>query len=321
MSPKISVIIPVCNIQEYVGPCIESVLTQTYDNLDIIIINDGSTDSSLAICEEYASRDNRIKIISQENKGLSTARNTGINLATGSYVSFVEGKDILSPLFIEVLYNLATSYNADIAQCSYTKIYSQDDEIRSKELLPTTFVFSNGEYIQKLYNEQYYPTNIVCWNKLYKRELWSDTRFPEGLLHADEYTIPMLLLSSEKTVITTETLYGYMQTNTDTLSAENQVKRYTSMLQTLNERHKIFVEKGMKELASMTKLKKAYFLYDLLTIEPQNKKALAEHRKLLFTLLSHPYASVRFKLSNIMLSFSPSFYRRYLYFPKASQLN
>lgn len=85
MSPKISVIIPVCNIQEYVGPCIESVLTQTYDNLDIIIINDGSTDSSLAICEEYASRDNRIKIISQENKGLSTARNTGINLATGSY--------------------------------------------------------------------------------------------------------------------------------------------------------------------------------------------------------------------------------------------
>lgn len=313
MSNLISIIVPVYNVQQYVGPCIESIIKQTYKNLEIIIINDGSVDGSLSVCEEYAEKDKRIKIISQKNGGLSAARNTGLDHARGEYIGFVDSDDRVSPVFVEVLFHLITTYHADISQCSYTKTENTHDEIRQKDFLPAISIYQQDEYIQKLYDARFYPSNIICWNKLYTKKLWEDVRFPSNLLHEDEYTIPEILLKAENIVVTTEPLYGYLQRSNSIMSSENLVKRYTDVLTTLKKRQQLFSERGLKELETMTKLKTAYFLYDLLMTDPQNQSALTQLRGSLSTVLRHPHASLRFKLCCLLIACSPTVYRRLFY--------
>ena len=120
--PLVSIIVPVYQVVDYVGVCVESLLRQTYKNLEILLVDDGSTDGSGEICDEYANRDNRIRVIHQENQGLSAARNTGLDQALGEYVAFVDSDDAVLPDFIETLYDLADRYQADIVACAYERV-------------------------------------------------------------------------------------------------------------------------------------------------------------------------------------------------------
>ena len=122
MPPLISIIIPVYNVEKYLDKCINSVLMQTYKNIEILLINDGSTDSSGQICESYAKKDSRIKVIHKENGGLSDARNVGIEHSTGSYIMFVDSDDYIDCNMASVLYNLLNSTNSDMAICNCTKV-------------------------------------------------------------------------------------------------------------------------------------------------------------------------------------------------------
>ena len=117
----ISIIVPVYQVKEYVGECVESLTAQTYTNLEILLVDYGSTDGSGEICDEHAYRDNRIRVIHQENRGLSGARNTGLDQAIGEYVAFVDSDDVVLPDFIETLYDLICRYRADIAACAFTR--------------------------------------------------------------------------------------------------------------------------------------------------------------------------------------------------------
>ena len=119
--PLVSIIVPVYQVKNYVGECVESLLRQTYTNLEILLVDDGSTDGSGAICDEYARGDNRIRVIHQENQGLSSARNTGLDQAKGEYVAFVDSDDAVRLDYIETLYDLADRYQADIAVCAYER--------------------------------------------------------------------------------------------------------------------------------------------------------------------------------------------------------
>ena len=125
-TPLVSIIVPVYQVKEYIGECVESLLAQTYTNLEILLVDDGSTDGSGAICDEYAVKDSRVRVVHQENKGLSAARNTGIARAKGECLAFVDSDDVVMTEFIETLYELLGKYQADIAACAYVKCLSGD---------------------------------------------------------------------------------------------------------------------------------------------------------------------------------------------------
>lgn len=179
---KISIIVPIYNSEKYLKQCIESLITQTFKNIEIILINDGSTDKSKQICEEYAVKDDRIKLINKNNEGVSVARNIGIKIATGKYIAFIDSDDWLEPIYLETLYNEISKNNADLVICNYN-IIRRNKKIKNIKFPKNNFLKSKEELqcIQaailslkittfSLLNQNFYGAGVL-WNKLYKREI------------------------------------------------------------------------------------------------------------------------------------------------------
>ena len=186
--PIVSVIIPIYKVEEYLRECLDSVLSQTYENLEIILVDDGSPDQCGEICDEYATKDSRIKVIHKENGGLSDARNAGLDICTGEYISFIDSDDVVHPQFLEILYNTMHSADADISFCDFKKFVCRKD-IDKKQISDNNGIeeFSGKEFINTLFDKLWVPKNIVVWNKLYKKKIFQKQRFPKGLTHEDEY--------------------------------------------------------------------------------------------------------------------------------------
>lgn len=199
----ITVIIPVYNIQEYIGACMKSVLAQTYRNLQILAVNDGSTDHSREILEKYASEDSRITILDQENGGLSDARNYGLTKAEGEYVCFVDGDDTIAPTYAEDLLLMVQSLTADIAVCDME--YHYED---GKTEFSSGGTFSHTNAIN--WPELVLINNSAC-NKLYRTSLFQDLQFPKGKLYEDLATVPSLLYSASLVSKVNKPLYFYRQ--------------------------------------------------------------------------------------------------------------
>ena len=215
MTEKITVIVPVYNVENYLNKCLDSLINQTYKNLEIIVINDGSTDNSGEICQEYAQKDNRIVYIEKENGGLSDARNEGLERMTGSYVTFVDSDDWVEPDYVEVLHNKLIGYQADIAIGNYYS-YNEDEAMY--------YFHINGEsYYEKLYDnisifENLYDAKqmksfslISACGKLYKVELFDYIRFDKGKLGEDGYINQKLYLLVQKVIYINQGLYAYRQ--------------------------------------------------------------------------------------------------------------
>ena len=166
-NPLISIIIPVYNVEKYLSECIESVINQTYKNLEIILVNDGSTDSCPQICEEYAAKDNRIKVIHKKNGGLSDARNIGLKQATGALISFVDSDDLLSLDFCQRLLDALIESDADIVECDFVKFEEETEEINEVE--ETDFeLFINSNDDELLFHAigfLFYSNNGLCISK------------------------------------------------------------------------------------------------------------------------------------------------------------
>ena len=206
----VSVIVPVYNVEPYLREALDSVVNQTYKDLEIIIVDDGSTDGSADICEEYADSDPRIKLIHQSNKGLSGARNTGLDNATGDFVAFVDSDDSISPSFVETLVSALISSDSSIAICRCSVIYASGsmNGVAASSVFPT---ISNGIYeradaIRLLIEEK---MSFNACNKLFKRELFSGVRFPEGHVYEDAFPCVKLFDKAERVVLVDESLYNY----------------------------------------------------------------------------------------------------------------
>ncbi|QJX64180.1 glycosyltransferase [Niallia circulans] len=212
MNGKISVIVPIYNVENYLDKCIESILNQTYSNLEVILVNDGSPDNCGGICDNYASTDDRIKVVHKKNGGLSDARNAGMSYATGEYISFIDSDDYIHLTFYETLINLMVKHNADIVQCGYEMVYEdKGSTIRKREETPKESIYSGkNNILNNLYNNNYGKT-VVVWNKLFKSNLFEEVYFPKGKLHEDEMTTYQILHQAEKFVITEKNLYYYLQ--------------------------------------------------------------------------------------------------------------
>ncbi len=203
----ISVIVPVYNISPYINKCIESLIGQTYRELEIILVDDGSTDGSGEICDEYASKDSRIKVIHKPNGGLSDARNHGIDIARGEYLGFVDGDDWIHPQMYETMINVLLRDNADIVACSYERkdesfsdTHIDAAEFNTRILTGTQALLSIDDTIQ-----------AMAWNKLYRREVFGGIRYPVGRLNEDEFVIHELIYGSERIALIDEKypLYFY----------------------------------------------------------------------------------------------------------------
>ena len=236
---KISIIVPIYNVENQLPYCLNSIINQTYKNLEIILVNDGSKDNSLNIINEFAKRDDRIVLIDKENGGLSSARNAGLSIATGDFIGFVDSDDIIIDTFYEYLHSIVTKYNADIAQGKFLRIDNNKLHIansilneKNSQIETTENILTNIEALNTLYGiiEEPYVQEVVVWNKLYKKSLFTNIKFIENRLHEDEFTTHKILYNCKKIVCSNKYIYGYMQTSDSIMRKEISLKRVQDCL-------------------------------------------------------------------------------------------
>lgn len=208
IQPKISVIVPVYNVEPYLSKCLNSIINQTYRNLEIILIDDGSPDSCGAICDEYAAHDMRIQVIHTENRGTFASRNSALDIATGEFISFVDADDWLAPQMYETLLGLITDYNADVAQCEAVN-QGKYTQIRSKTVGGVVC------YPRESLTQEFFRETITHGlpTKLFRAGIWRERRFLEGYYHIDAVVLSQLEDFCDSLVRTDEALYYYNTTN------------------------------------------------------------------------------------------------------------
>ena len=245
--PVVSIIVPVYNVKSYVGECVESLCRQTYTNLEILLVDDGSTDGSGEVCDEYAGRDERIRVIHQANRGLSGARNMGLDDARGEYIAFVDSDDLVSTNYVETLYELLMKYEADIAACAYVKgTTEQLTDIREKVLSLDNVkeICMPSVKLLKQWRGKYKQQETVAWNKLYCREVWNGRkkiRFPESRNHEDVLISHLVVQGAKTIVLTTEILYFYrIRKGSITLQTEYDREKVWQNLRAQRERMEFF---------------------------------------------------------------------------------
>lgn len=221
-NPLVSVLIAAYNVQDSFKACTDSVIAQTYHNLEIIVVDDGSTDSTPGLCDRFAERDNRVKVVHQKNAGLSSARNAGLALAKGDYVIFIDSDDEMMPEQVERLLGLAVAEHADIAYCDW---YVNEVGL-SRNISPTVKVMYPDEFMPLIL------TDIItshAWNKLFRRGLWDGIEFPLGRVAQDMAVMHLVFARASKVVHTSERLYLYYAGNPNNTSNTNKSKPASSI--------------------------------------------------------------------------------------------
>ena len=209
MQDKITVIIPVYNVQQYLSKCLDSVINQTYKNLEIIVINDGSTDKSCEICNYYKEKDNRIILINQENQGVSIARNNGVSVATGKYIGWVDSDDWIELDMFSTLYENIITYCADISTCERTFVENIGNIKINDNIEGETITIYTGFHIIK-----HNVFRSALFNKLFKHYLFNDIVFPKNKQDDDVFVMHKILDKAKKVVSTSQSKYYYfMRTN------------------------------------------------------------------------------------------------------------
>lgn len=204
MEPLISVIVPIFNVEQYLSQCIDSIINQTYRNLEIILVDDGSSDSCGAICDEYARQDGRIKVIHKENGGVSSARNAGLDAVRGEYIGFVDPGDWIVPDMYEYMYQKLCGYKADIVTCGYINVHDTWMDYRRSQ---TDEVYIREKALDELFWD--YKIRYFLWDKLYKAELWSGIQFPIGRIFEDRLTVYKVFERADRIALLREAKYYY----------------------------------------------------------------------------------------------------------------
>jgi len=208
-NPLISVIVPVYKVEPYLDKCVQSIVNQTYTNLEIILVDDGSPDNCPAMCDAWAEKDSRIRVIHKKNGGLSDARNAGMADASGKFIAFVDSDDWVERDYIEAMYRALKDTDADIAACDVRWVWEQNlpEPILSTEY-PRRNVTREEALTELVENRGF---RQVAWNKLYKKELLAGEQYPVGRLHEDEFFTYRILDKAKRLVYVDAPLYNYLQ--------------------------------------------------------------------------------------------------------------
>ncbi len=219
MEALVSVIIPVYKVESFLDECVKSVTEQQYKNLEIILVNDGSPDNCPIMCDRWAERDKRIKVIHKSNGGLSDARNAGIQMAKGDFIAFVDSDDWIAPNMYQIMMDTIEKENADICACGIVVSYPE----RENALSIPAVVGDSKKILELIYNDTQYP--VAAWNKLYRRECWEDLRFPTGKICEDAFTTYLLVDHAKKIVQISEPLYYYRIRSNSIMTSDFSRKR------------------------------------------------------------------------------------------------
>ena len=221
-APLLSIIVPVYKVENYLPKCIDSILAQTFTDFELILVDDGSPDDCPALCDAAAEKDARVRVIHQKNGGLSAARNAGLDAARGAWIGFVDSDDYIAPEMYEVLYQAVQSTGADLALCDYAEV----DEA-GKPCPPMHVSLSEGELTgQKLLKRASGLMVQLAWNKLYRRAIFTQLRYPEGKLNEDLFLIPEVCLQIQKAVVVPKALYYYVQRGGSIMSGNKTLRHF-----------------------------------------------------------------------------------------------
>lgn len=308
-------IIPVYNVEKYLRRCLDSVIAQTYRNLEIICVDDGSVDESGKICDQYAVRDARIKVIHQENQGLSAARNRGLDAADGEYIAFVDSDDyILEDMYKKMLDKLL-NYNVDLCVCQWQYEFSDGRQVvKKKNIDPTIYGCKTSlEFARFLYRGNYENGVVVAaWNKLYRRALLDKIRF-EGRIHEDEAFNGRIMAKNISVYVMEEQFYVYAQ-NGDSLTNKPFSANKFFFLDVLAERRELFKSDAFIRQETELLYCNMYIEYCLrarkdgvAVSHPERYRQI--FRKMFSSLRREGKANIKFRLRMMLFSFSPSLYR------------
>ncbi|MDD2494937.1 MAG: glycosyltransferase family 2 protein [Tissierellia bacterium] len=276
--PYISIIVPYYNSEKYISKCIDSILNQTLSNFELILVDDGSTDNSYNICNTYASKDNRIILLQKENGGQGTARNMGLDIAKGDYIGFVDSDDFIQPEMYSIMYNSCIKNNAEMSICGFNIYRSEKIQPKPVNKHPKK-EFNNFELMH-----YYLTTQIInggpC-NKVYKKSLFNNLRFPPLRMREDSYLMPHIFLKVNKAIYTGDNLYNWHQTlnsterskfNLNDLNALESInslygvveKHYPSLIKLVIKKRTLTNVDLMKKILHTNQYKKYKHIYYLL---------------------------------------------------------
>lgn len=246
MNEKISVIVPLHNVQDYLDTCIASIAEQTYSNIEIILVDDGSVDDSPQICDRWAQKDHRIRVIHKEKEGISVARNTALDLCTSEWITFVDSDDWIHHETLEKMMQAARHESAKLVMASYRRV-KDGESVTVKPIGALSYEVVNAEdAIRLLYTGNIHQT--VAWAKLYHRSLWERHRFPVGKRNEDEFTTYKLMYEAGKIVHATDEIYFYRTRQGSMMDDPDRI-RNADIFEALWERQEFFEKHELDELA------------------------------------------------------------------------
>lgn len=243
--PLISVVVPVYKVENFLDRCVQSLVDQTYRNLEIILVDDGSPDRCGEMCDQWAQKDSRIKVIHKKNGGLSDARNFGIEQATGDYITFIDSDDYIAKDYVAYLYEMMEKYGADVSACKYRITYGDGETFDNQPEEKIVELNSGREAIQGLFGEHYMQL-VTAWGKLYPMDMVKKNLYPVGRLHEDEATTYKYYYGAKKVVLGTHELYGYYQ-NPNSITHQKNDKNIEHTLMAYEEQKAFYAEKGEAE--------------------------------------------------------------------------
>ena len=220
MNYLISIIVPIYNVDKYLEECIESLKNQTYKNLEIILINDGSADNSEQICREEAKQDNRIVFINKKNGGAASAKNKGLKVAKGDYIIFVDSDDFIEPDMIEYMVNTIKKYNSDIIQCSFINLYKNTEKFKQDKIVEQRI--SSKDFLELFLTKW---DSSLFWNKLFKRDVIENVFFKEGRCIDDEFFTYKCVINSKNIVTSNKIVYNYRMRKSGVMKSESSQKQ------------------------------------------------------------------------------------------------
>lgn len=310
MKETISIIVPVYNVEDYLDRCVESIINQTYKNIEIFLIDDGSTDSSGKKCDKWSKLDERIKVYHKKNGGLSDTRNYGINKSTGKYLTFIDSDDYIDQEYIEYLYSLIKRDNYDISIAQQTIVTKNDKKESTLEVKEITY--EKMDAIKHLLLEDSFTVSACA--KMYKRELFDNIRFPKGKLYEDNGTMYKIFDNIEKVICSTRPIYYYVIRNSsittqkftqkklDIISLTDEMEKFLKKYSELSDivfKRKVKVRLTILRQLAINDLSNTVFYKDI-------KKYL---KKNIRKILSNKYISKKEKIVILVLLLNKNLFK------------
>ena len=311
----ISIIVPVYNVEQYLEKCVDSIVNQTYKNLEIILVDDGATDSSGKLCDKLAKIDNRIKVYHKENGGLSDARNYGVERATGEYIGFVDSDDYIDAEMYEKLYEAIKKENVDVAECNLKIIYPEREELFTEQNYYN--VCTKQEYLEEyLKIEKIFGSACV---RLIKSDISKKLKFPVGKLYEDTYYAYDLINVADSYVIMDAPYYNYLMRENSITNAKFN-PRIFNLIEIVEEFHNTVYENypGLEEAADCRRMYAYFSVLNSILLEENYRdneyysEILSYFKRNYISLLKNKYINRNRKLSIILIKLNIDLYRKVL---------